>query len=388
MSLLPDGYYNTEDAYYVKNNASIILASTENLNLGFTDGTQQSVITFNKDANGDLLENLGVFNVETAPAVIAETLSVINNIDEWDSLNVGTLYVSGPVTAGTEIVSVLSQTGDGTLTVGPGSLKPVSITDTTDSLGLAGQVLSAGAGGQLEWTDAGAATNTGATGSPGATGATGATGSPGSADATGATGSPGTTGWTGANGVPGSADATGATGAQGATGDTGATGPAGTQGAQGFTGATGTQGAQGETGETGAAGIQGTAGVTGSTGDTGDGGPLGPTGFTGTQGETGFTGEAGIQGTAGVTGSTGTTGPAGSVTAQDRQAANGALGAGGSASVTFATPFTGSVGIQCTYLSGSARTTPLSISMFDGNGFTVIGDASESFTWFATTLTQ
>jgi hypothetical protein len=26
--------------------------------------------------------------------------------------------------------------------------------------------------------------------------------------------------------------------------------------------------------------------------------------------------------------------------------------------------------------------------MFDGNGFTVVGDASESFTWFATTLTQ
>ena len=355
MSLLPDGYYNTEDAYYVKNNASIVLASTQNLNMGFTDGTQQSVVTFNKDAGGDLLENLGVFNVETAPAVIAETLSVINNIDEWDSLNVGTLYVSGPVTAGTEIVSVLSQTGDGTLTVGPGSLKPVSITDTTDSLGLAGQVLSAGAGGQLQWAEVGAATNTGSTGSPGATGWTGADGT---ASSTGATGTQGATGWTGATGADGTASSTGATGTQGATGDTGATGPAGTQGAQGFTG------------------------------ETGDGGALGPTGFTGSLGETGSTGTSGIQGTAGVTGSTGITGPAGSITPQQIQAANGAIGAGGSASVTFATPFTGSVGIQCTYLSGSARTTPLSISIFDGNGFTVIGDASESFTWFATTLTQ
>jgi hypothetical protein len=56
--------------------------------------------------------------------------------------------------------------------------------------------------------------------------------------------------------------------------------------------------------------------------------------------------------------------------------------------VVFATPFVGSISIQCTYLSATSRTLPLMISMFDGTGFSVIGDASQGINWFATTITQ
>lgn len=357
MSLLPDGYYNTEDAYYVKNNASIVLASTQNLNMGFTDGTQQSVVSFNKDVNGDLIENLGVFNVATAPSVIAETLSVLNNIDEWDSLNVGTLYVSGPVAAGTEIVSVLSQTGDGTLTVGPGSLKPVSITDNSDSLGLPGQVLSAGAGGQLQWAEVGAATNTGATGAQGPTGATGASGT---ADATGATGHTGATGYTGANGTASSTGATGEGGPAGATGQTGSTGALG---------------------DTGATGETGTEGATGPTGALGDTGALGETGATGTTGPTGQQGLVGF---------TGATGQAGSLTPQQLQAGNAPLDPStGIATVTFGTPLSVIPGVQCTYVNTTGgRVLPLNITSITSTGFVVEGDLAQIFTWVATPLTQ
>jgi len=361
MSFIPDASWaNPTTPYYVSLGTGVVVPPGQNVSLQYLTSTSQGVIVFDKTLAGDVFEQLGVFNVATAPSVVAETLSVKDDLDAWDSVNVGTLYVSGPVTAGTEIVSVISQVGDGTLTVGPGSLKPISITDLTDSLGTSGQVLSAGAGGQLVWTEAGAATNTGATGPAGATGDTGPTGPAGSASSTGATGPTGPAGATGDTGPAGSASSTGATGP---TGDTGPTGPAGSASSTGATGPTGDTGPTGATGTQGPPGFQGAQGFTGPTGDTG---VFGPTGFTGAQGATG---------------------PAGSITPQQIQAGNAALGAGGSSSIVFGTAFTGSVGIQCTYLSGTARTTPLSISMFDGNGFTVIGDASESFSWFATTLT-
>ena len=97
------------------------------------------------------------------------------------------------------------------------SIKPTSITDATNSIGVTGQFLQSDGVG-LYWTAV--AGGIGPTGPTGATGATGTTG------ATGETGPTGPTGETGA---------TGATGETGATGQVGPTGP-GIQGDTGYFG--------------------------------------------------------------------------------------------------------------------------------------------------------
>jgi len=151
-NLFPVGYLGVNEPAYYLANATINLPADQVINVNYLTSTTQGVIQFSKDVSGNLFERLGCFNVETEPSVIANTLSLINDLDAWDSLNVGTLYISGDVTAGTEIVSKISNDGSGLLTVS-GSIAPQSITDRVSSIGTSAQVLTAGAGGQLVWDD-------------------------------------------------------------------------------------------------------------------------------------------------------------------------------------------------------------------------------------------
>ena len=152
LYVLP-GWNNYEQPFFQPEGSNINLPPSQSLSLQYSSTIgSSSVLQFNKSDVGDLFEQVGVFNVATAPGIIAETLSVKNDLNAWDSLNVGTLYVSGDVTAGTEIVATLSNDGSGLLCVG-GSLKALSITDSNASIGTSGQVLSAGTGGNLVWAD-------------------------------------------------------------------------------------------------------------------------------------------------------------------------------------------------------------------------------------------
>ena len=153
-NLFPVGYLGINEPAYYLANATINLPADQALNVSYLTSTTQGVIQFSKDVSGNLFERLGCFNVETEPSVIANTLSLINDLDAWDSLNVGSLYISGDVTAGTEIVSKISNDGSGLLTVS-GSIAPQSITDYVSSVGTSAQVLTAGAGGELLWADPG-----------------------------------------------------------------------------------------------------------------------------------------------------------------------------------------------------------------------------------------
>ena len=152
--LLYPGFLGQNVPAFYLNNATINLPSDQAINVGYMTSTTQGVIQFNKDEAGSVFEKLGCFNVSTEPSVIANTLSLKNDLDAWDSLNVGSLYISGDVTSGTEIVSKISNDGSGLLTVS-GSIAPVSITDSNASVGTSGQVLTAGAGGELLWADPG-----------------------------------------------------------------------------------------------------------------------------------------------------------------------------------------------------------------------------------------
>ena len=147
MSFLPDSAYQSPSiSYFVSQGESIALPASQNITMAYTS-TVQSYISFSKNGVGDIFENLGAFNTIVAPSTISPVLSVLDNLNRWDSVNVGNLLVSGNVEAGTEVVIGLTNDGSGNLLVGPGSLVPLSIKDNVSSIGGANQVLSAGATG-------------------------------------------------------------------------------------------------------------------------------------------------------------------------------------------------------------------------------------------------
>ena len=150
------------------------------------------------------------------------------------------------------------------------------------------------------------------TGPQGIQGDTGLQGAKGDSGIQGIQGIQGITGEIGLTGLQGAKGDTGATGAdstvagpQGVKGDTGLQGIQGIQGIKGDTGAIGPQGEQGLVGDTGLQGIQGIQGLQGVKGDTGADGIQGP------KGDTGLTGDTGQQGTIGLTGPKGDKGDRG-----------------------------------------------------------------------------
>jgi len=367
MSLyLPSYAYQSPDTpYFVAQGTSLNIGSTENITVQYQDSTVQGVLTFDKNTAGTLTENMGVFTYNGGTgAGPLESVGLQNNLVEWDNLTLGKLNICGPVEAGTEVPSVISNDGSGNLLMD--TIKPFAIRDTTNSVGTVGRVLMVSdASGRLLWVNPGAATGpTGPAGGPtGPTGAGGATGPAGGP--TGPTGA-GATGPTGAVG----AGATGATGPDGATGPTGAgaTGATGADGATGPTGAgpTGATGADGATGPTG-------AGPTGATG-------AGATGPTGADGATGPTGA----GPTGATGAAGATGPTGAGASIEIRAARDAVISGeGDLVVTFSTPMSAIPAVVGTY-QGSGFANALGFTSITTNGFTAVGTVAAPFSWIAT----
>jgi len=148
---VPIGYASPTDPLFIPEGETIILPPSQSLNIGFQDPAVQGTISFARNPQNTLFENLGMYSVNTVSSLTEVDLGVINNLVQWDAFSVGTLRVSGQVQAGTEVPALLTNNGLGCLVM-PQAMKPSSIVDSLSNAGTSGQLLSAGNGGQLLWS--------------------------------------------------------------------------------------------------------------------------------------------------------------------------------------------------------------------------------------------
>jgi hypothetical protein len=149
--LLSPGYLGPDAPSFIPESDVIQLRANQSLNIGYQQSTIQGTISFARNPQNTLFENLGMFAVNTVSSLVETDLGVLNNLVQWDTFNLGTLRVCGNVQAGSEVPAILTNNGSGCLVM-PQAMRPSSIVDSLSNAGTSGQLLSAGNGGQLLWS--------------------------------------------------------------------------------------------------------------------------------------------------------------------------------------------------------------------------------------------